>query len=253
MDHATWRSRVDELYRLKLAFVEHYAGAVGDEVRDGPFRGLKVPLQGHWGGGDVVAKVFGLYESPLHAFWREAFVAGYPLFLDVGCADGFYATGFARQSPGTRCFGFDRDERAQASARAQVARNGLANCEIRGLFGEDTIPALRRECDLPEDARALLKCDIEGGERELFTPGFCRRLQHVDVVVELHDFHDDTAIEELLRGRLAPTHRVEILAEAERNPNAHRLLRELPEDVRWLVVSESRWSAMRWLLARAGT
>jgi SAM-dependent methyltransferase len=217
----------------------------------GPFAGLKIPARGHWGGGDLVAKVFGLYESPLHPFWQEAIATRYPLFLDVGCADGFYATGFALRSPASYCIGFDQDQRAQASARQQVARNGLQNCEIRGLFDDESIPRIRHDRGLPDDTRVLLKCDIEGAERELFSEALCSELGRVDVLVELHDFQDDTTIENVLRKRFANTHRIEILVEAGRNPNAHRMLRNVPEDVRWLMVSESRWSAMRWLLARA--
>lgn len=251
MDQATLNGRRTDLYRLKLEFVEHYADAVGEQVLAGPFEGLRLPRHGHWGGGDLVSKVFGLYESPLQPFWETAIAARYPVFLDVGCADGFYATGFALASPTTRCYGFDRDVRAQASAREQAARNGLANCEIRGGFDDATIPALLAENDLPGNARLLLKCDIEGGERELFSANLCAQLTHADVVVELHDFQDDTTIERLLRERLEPSHRIEILHEGARNPNAHALLRNMPEDVRWLVVSESRWAAMRWLVARS--
>jgi len=251
MDQVTLNARRTALYRLKIELIEHYADLVGDEVLAGPFKGLRLPRHGHWGGGDLVAKVFGLYESPLQPFWETAIASRYPLCLDVGCADGFYATGFAMASPATRCYGFDRDARAQASARAQAARNGLANCEIRGTFDEATIPALLAENDLPGSARLLLKCDIEGAERELFSPMLCAQLNHADVVVELHDFQDDTTIEQLLRARLDATHQIEIVHEGARNPNAHALLRNMPEDVRWLVVSESRWAAMRWLVARS--
>ena len=251
MDNATLTATRQELYRLKLGLIEHYADTVGDEVVAGPFTGLKIPARGYWAGGDLVAKVFGLYESQLNPFWCEAVAAGYALFLDVGCADGFYATGFALRSPGTRCVGFDRDERAQTSARAQIARNALGNCEIRGMFDATSIPVLQREFRLSRDARLLLKCDIEGAERELFSEQLCAQLDRADILVELHDFQDDTAIEDLLRSRLAPSHRIEIMGETGRNPNLHRLLRHIPEDIRWLLISESRWSAMRWLLARA--
>jgi hypothetical protein len=250
MDQASLNARRTDLYRLKLELIEHYADAVGDRVLAGPFKGLRLPRQGHWGGGDLVAKVFGLYESPLQPFWETAIDSRYPVFVDVGCADGFYATGFALTSPATHCYGFDQDAHAQASARAQAALNGLANCEFRGGFDEASIPSILTERGLAGSTRLLLKCDIEGAERELFSARLCAQLTHADVVVELHDFQDDTAIEQLLRARLEPTHQIEIVHEGARNPNAHALLRNMPEDVRWLVVSESRWAAMRWLLAR---
>ncbi|MFM8356223.1 MAG: hypothetical protein ACKOBM_15135 [Gammaproteobacteria bacterium] len=249
MDHDTLNAHRTTLYRLKLELIAHYAAGAGHTVRAGPFTGLRLPTNGHWGGGDHLSKVFGLYEAPLHGIFEDALALGYPLFVDVGCADGYYATGFALKSPRTRCFGYDLDGGAQRSAQAQVIENGLANCRIRGAFVAGALTALRAECRVPETARVLVKCDIEGAELELFNADFCAELTHCDVLIELHDYRDDTRIEEALRARLNPSHRLTTVCEGPRNANAHAFLRDLPEDVRWLVTSESRWSAMRWLWA----
>jgi hypothetical protein len=122
---------------------------------------------------------------------------------------------------------------------------------VRGLFDARSIPQILAERGLGAASRLLLKCDIEGAELELFTEELCGELIHSEVLVKLHVLHDHTRIEDGLRARLAATHRVEVIGECGRDPNEHEFLRALPEDVGWLVLSESRWSAMRWMLARS--
>lgn len=251
MDQQQWWQELQQLQQIKYRLIDHYRPQVGNRVKAGPFRGLLLPEQGYWNAGDHIAKVFGSYEQCLHPVLEMALSEPYGLFLDIGCADGYYATGFAHAAPGSISIGFDVDPRAQELARAQAAINRLSNCQIRARFEAGTIAALRQEFGLPDAVRLFLKCDIEGEELQLFDPALCASLRQVDLLIELHDFGDDATIGRQLQERLCGSHDLRLIREDGRDPNAYPWLAHLPEDVRWLLLSEGRWTAMRWLVARA--
>lgn len=249
MNQEQWWEDLKALQQIKRRFIQHYLDQFGSQVLDGPFRGLLLPMHGYWNSGDHISKVFGFYERCLHPALYAALAGAYGVYLDIGCADGYYMTGFARACPRSLCIGFDVDERAQASARRQVDANGLMNCEIRGLFGLEEFERIRYEAGAA--TRIFLKCDIEGAELDLFSHDLCKALVGVDLLIEVHDFGQDSAIADQLRQRFASSHHVSLISEDGRNPNVYPFLRHLPEDIRWLMLSEGRWTAMNWLMAQA--
>ncbi len=251
MNQEQWWAELKALQQIKRRFIQHYLDQVGCQVLDGPFRGLLLPKVGYWNSGDHISKVYGFYERCLHPILYAALSEPYAAYLDVGCADGYYVTGFARACPQSLCIGFDVDERAQESARRQAVVNGLDRCQIRGLFGPESLDMVRHQLGALPGAKIFLKCDIEGAELSLFDPGLCAILSGVDLLIEIHDFGDDSSIADQLRLRLASTHHVSLIGEHGRNPNVYPFLRHLPEDLRWLILSEGRWTAMNWLWARA--
>ena len=86
----------------------------GTEVWSGPFKGMDfLPQSTH---GCHIAKLLGCYEQPLQPFIEQAIRAAYPVVLNIGCAEGYYAVGMARRMPATRVHAFDIDPAAQRSA-----------------------------------------------------------------------------------------------------------------------------------------
>jgi hypothetical protein len=92
-------------------------------------------------------------------------------------------------------------------------------------------------------------CDCEGGERELLDPGKVPALAGATIVVECHDFIDPT-ITQTLVDRLGPTHELEGVREAARDPNASVFLQQFNSLDRWIAVCEYRPCMMHWLIAR---
>src|SRR6185312_7312344 len=79
-------------------------------VLSGPFAGM---LYHAAAAGSVLGpKLIGSYEHEISA-WIEATVnANYQRILDVGCAEGYYAVGFARRMPQVEVYAFDLDATA---------------------------------------------------------------------------------------------------------------------------------------------
>src|SRR5215475_10211632 len=71
--------------------------ALGDTVVAGPFATMTIPERAPWDDGNSGAKLLGSYEHELHdtiaqTEWREPKVV-----VNVGCAEGYYAVGFAKK------------------------------------------------------------------------------------------------------------------------------------------------------------
>jgi hypothetical protein len=190
---AKWRSLL-----IQNTLLQHE----GTVVRQGPLRGLDFLLQS--AEGCHVAKLLGCYEQPLQPYLERAFTEAYPTILNIGCAEGYYAVGFARRLPAARVWAFDLDEKARSVCQSLAEKNGVADrVRVGGLFQ-------------PEDFRSyihgptLVLCDIEGAERALLDPERAPELRSMDVIVESHEGLAPGITEELLR-RFSSSHEITLV------------------------------------------
>ena len=63
-------------------------------VSDGPFKGLKYPEYISCGSA-IYSKLLGTYEAELHDFIYSILRQDLEILVDIGCAEGYYAVGFA--------------------------------------------------------------------------------------------------------------------------------------------------------------
>lgn len=213
----------------------------GSAVLSGPFAGMRY-VSGSVGS-VLSPKLIGCYEAELAPILEGIRVRGYPVVIDVGCAEGYYAVGLAIGLPSARVFAFDLDERARLLCAEMAALNEVAERVV--VEGACDVARLRR---LPL-AGALLICDCEGFEIELLQPDLAPGLKRCDLLVELHDGRDPR-ITPTLRERFAPTHDIALIASTARDPDAYPAVHFLPAASRRLAVCEFR-SPQQWAWMRA--
>jgi SAM-dependent methyltransferase len=199
-------------------------------VLRGPFRGMRIdPSAVSWADGDIIRKLLGTYEEELHSIVLDAVVtAGQGRLVNVGCAEGYYAVGFARL--GLNVVAVD----IQDLALDMAGRNAGLN-EVSITF--DKIPPPPVEGD-------FWWVDIEGEELNLLSD--YRRWIGVTILVELHEWKDREMVEKF-RARFSPTHKVALVEASGRNPNRYPFLSEFPDSARWQAMSEGRPEQMRWM------
>ena len=220
--------------------------AGGPFVRGGPFDGMQFTTDCRWPW--FPTYLTGAYEAELHDA-LERFIASEPeIVMDVGCAEGYYATGLAVRLPRAQVYAYDIDEHARHTCAAVAAANGVS--------GRVTI---REECT-HADLRALcgpstmLLMDCEGAELDLFNPAAVPELARTRTIIELHHFIDP-AIAPTLIARAEAVQDVELPAARPRIPDmlvAQAALRGLSRTDRLWVLDEERprtTEPMRWLVA----
>jgi hypothetical protein len=104
--------------------------------------------------------------------------------LNVGCAEGFYAVGFAIRLPEARVFAADADPKALSAT--------LRNAEINGVASRVSLIGIIRSGQFHNYLRAdgsLLVMDCEGAEFTLLDPGIDPILLRTNMLVEIHPEH----------------------------------------------------------------
>lgn len=230
--------------RLGLPAVNRrVAELTGRRVAAGPFAGLT--YIGSATGSTYGPKLVGSYEREIHAWIDRAVRVGYAQFVDVGCAEGYYAVGFACRSLTTSVSAFDTDPTARRLTAELASANGVADrVAIRGECRPDTFTTLG-------PGRMLVLCDCEGFEADLLVPDVAARLRSADLLVELHE-QQRPGVTQMLIDRFAASHRVESVSLSTRDPADYPVLSGLATDAeRRLAVNELRGSDQQWLMLTA--
>ena len=186
----------------------------GTVVMHGPLAGMDFLTQS--AEGCHIAKLLGCYEQPLQPFIENAITSAYPIILNIGCAEGYYAVGMARRMPNTQVLAFDLNHTAQEVCAILAKKNSVSDrVKVGALFKPEDFEAYRNQ-------KVLVLCDIEGAEKDLLIPDNAPALKGMDIIVESHECLLP-GITQTLIGRFKSTHQITLVQD-----NGQRQLKELP-------------------------
>lgn len=157
-------------------------------------------------GSRLLPKLLGSYKSELHTVIDALCQTPFDCIEDIGCAEGYYAVGFAMRCPSARLQGHDLNMAALEHCRELACANGVAQRVTLG--GAITTADLLQ---LSHQDLVLVVCDCEGFEKHFFTPESALALRSAHVLVEMHDCFD-LQISTLLVHAFAVTHDVEVIS-----------------------------------------
>jgi hypothetical protein len=233
----------------------------GGRVRQGPFEGMSYINRSV--GSAFIPKLLGIYERELNGCIEQACAEKFPLIVDVGAAEGYYAIGLARRNPAARVIAFEMEEHGRAALREMA---GLNEVGIEDHSGDPQLGApsclrpkveLHGKCEfenlqttLASADRSLVVCDVEGYEEFLLVPEKIPGLARATLLVEMHDFIRPN-VTELIMKRFAVTHCVERIWQEARSradfPFTSWGTRLFPARYLDWAVSEWRPERMSWL------
>jgi hypothetical protein len=225
-------------FRAKQALCRRY----GRRILAGPFKGMKYPY-------DVVLsscvpKLVGSYEEELHSVIDEIIRRRYSIVVNVGCAEGYYAVGFALRMPDVLVYSFDTDPTAQHYC-ANLAKLNVVSERVR-VKGFCSHGELRQLCG----RESVILCDCEGFELELLDPVTVPQLASTDILVELHEFIKP-GVTDTIFSRFRDTHSVTLLDTRERDPKRYSILETLAPPDRYSALCENRPAPMQWAYLRS--
>ncbi|MEJ6398159.1 class I SAM-dependent methyltransferase [Yoonia sp. 208BN28-4] len=167
---AKWRSRLLENTLVAQS---------GTRVMSGPFEGMAYDTPASEG--TRIARLLGCYEKSLAPVIEDIIATAPPLIIDVGCAEGFYAVGFATRLPDTIIWARDSNDAAIEKCQTLAETNGVAERVKTG--GKLT----HADFDICRAQPTTIICDIEGAEEALLDPDRAKGLRRADILVEVHD------------------------------------------------------------------
>lgn len=215
-------------------------------VLHGPFKGMQYSELGGLGGA-WYPRLLGSYESEIHHWIETIRERNYTQIVDVGCAEGYYAVGFARMFPLAQVFAFDTDPEAQTACQAMTRTNGVDK-RVK-VVGRCNPPTLTK---IISSRRALIVSDCEGYERELFTAEVAHAAARSDILVEIHDFGSDDIAKQLIN-MFEPSHQTRLVTSVSPAFKATRAdypeLSDLSMAERLGLLDEHRGLEMKWFIA----
>lgn len=235
---APYRRLQEVLSRWRVKYVtKSLISHVGLVIQDGPFAGMRYVPEAV--GSTLTPKLLGSYEAELQPTLQIILRSNYKAFVDIGCAEGYYAIGIALKLPGAVVYAFDIDHRGRELCR-QMARANMVDDRVL-VQGECSHEVLRSLAT----ARTLVICDCEGCELDLLQPSLVPELTNCDLLVELHDLFAPGLTKELV-SRFEPTHVIKLIDSQERDPGDYPVLRRFSGLNQRVAVSEFRDGPMQW-------
>lgn len=214
-------------------------------VAYGPFKGLKLDADAHWGGADRGTMVLGIYEQEI--LEQLSSLAGqFKTFIDLGAADGYYGIGVLVGKLFERSYCFEMTEKGQQIIQKNAELNQVADrVFIRGVADKNFHLQIE-----PQDLEsAVLFVDIEGSEFELFDQQVFSAFKRSTIFIELHDWFFPDALLKIqkLKAQSAWTHDWAEMHMGSRDLSNFKELHNLNDNDRWLLCSEGRGRQMCWL------
>ena len=210
----------------------------GTDVQSGPFARMHFVSQPSEA--SLSPKLLGLYEAELHPLIAEIAKSDLTQILDVGCADGYYAVGFARLMPHVQVLAHDINPAARQHCADLAARNGVSDrVRVGGeISGEDF--------ETVSDDKTLLFIDIEGAEEELLRPDLYPALRRLKILVECHDAFRP-GLSNRIADRFAPSHDLRTIPPALTSSGLPSWMSQLSQIDQLLATWECRIGATPWL------
>lgn len=236
-----------------IGYLEHlvYSRTAGC-LPCGPFAGTRYITSSV--GSALVPKLLGIYERELNSCIEQACALKFPLIVDIGAAEGYYAVGLARRNPQARVVAFEMEAKGQSALKQMAGLNGVnGRLDIRGKCELANLQEV-----LGAAERSLVLCDTEGYEDILLNPESVSALQSAHLLVEMHDFILPGVTERVTK-RFARTHKVERIWQEPRTRAdfPYQTLGTVLLPKRYLDWAVSEWRPVRmswlWMCPKAET
>jgi len=84
-------------------------------------------------GSAYLPKLLGIYERELTECIEEACRLKFPVIIDIGAAEGYYAIGLAIRNPQAKIIAFEMEERGRAALKEMAKLNNVeSRLEVHG-------------------------------------------------------------------------------------------------------------------------
>ncbi len=184
--------------KIKLKIISHKV------VISGPFVGMKYVSQSI--GSAYVCKILGTYEKEIQEYVLAPQLSSFDVFINIGSGEGYYAVGVAINNPNLNVIAFESNKIGRTLIK-QLALLNKVEDKVQ-IYGQCKTPLL--ESVLVSDKRIMLLIDVEGDEIELLHSKMVNKLRFVTILVEIHDFIDNS-LGDTLYENYRKTHFIEII------------------------------------------
>jgi len=217
----------------------------GLQVKNGVFEGLKYhDMQAF--GSMLYPKLIGSYENEIEDVFKDIILKNkFGCFIDIGCAEGYYAVGMALSMSDLKVYAYDTEKSARKLCLEMATLNEVKNqINIHEYFGQNSL----KDFDTANTSTFIL-CDCEGYEIEIFTENNILDYKNCHLLIEMHDFINPK-ISQHLKNIFYNTHNLKIYKSEKRQINKYKNYFDglnLNSFEKQYILDEKRPCLMEWL------
>lgn len=219
------------------------------KVMSGHYKDTHFVNESHWSKFDHASKLLGVYEEQIQELIIKT-QKQYNLknFINIGCGEGYHALGLVKN----RYFEHSICYEISSMARNILKKNLLEN-NIKDRFvirGEANRQEIFNDLQKIKIEETIFLIDIEGNEFNLFNDNDWEFLKKGYFIIEDHHFMvSDEIAKKNFYSSLNKHFNFTVIQNGSRNPfNINNdFLNELPDDSRFLILSECRSKKMSWI------
>ena len=197
----------------------------------------------------IYPKLLGSYEKELHDDLSALISKKPSLVIDIGCAEGYYAVGLARLLPDSQIVAADISPIARNLCASLAKYNNCNNVSVTGAIDSNTLLGYNLD-------NALIICDCEGYEKQLFTSEIIPHLKNTCLIIETHDFID-ISISNYLTKLFAESHQIKAVSSIDDLQKVkyydYPELKHLDAEHKREIFAEHRPAVMEWLILKPKT
>ena len=217
-----------------------------ETIIGGYYKGTKLKLNKAWSRLDGGSKYLGIYELEVQqqiALIQKNNKIKKKYLVNLGAGDGFHALGLLKKKYFNHAILFEKDLTASKLILINAKRNNLTK-KIT-LFNEAKINFLNWFQLKFKLERCLFLIDIEGDEFKLLNQANLKTLRKSILIIEIHDFYQNPMV---LIKNLKKYFRITVVTTGKRDLSKYKILDEIHDNEKWLVVNEDRPKKMEWLI-----
>ena len=242
-NYGIWNFIDNKKYKLGKKLAEYSK----EKILFGPYSGTKFIFKSGWSNTDFGPKYLGTYERQIQKkiiYLKKKFNLNF--FIDCGAAEGFHIISLLKKKIFKTAVAFEINEKS----RDLLIKNAINNNVKKkiSVYSEANFASLKK-LKIKNFKKTLFLLDIEGAEFNLFDKNFCRYFSKSFFIIEDHNF--------LILNRkktnsfyktIKKFFKVEFVEDNFENPLNYKILDNLSEDEKYLILSEGRPLRMQWII-----
>ena len=220
-------------------------------VRSGLYKSLKLSKDQNWKNlidCDLSPKLLGIYEEQVqNKIVQLKKDHDLKYLVNFGSGEGYHAIGLLKNNYFEKCICFEINENTREILKKNSKLNDVEN-KIK-IFNEANFNLVFKELNHDQIKKTLFLVDIEGYEFSLYNSDNLNFIKESFHLIENHEdyYRDKKKVSEFYKIMNNYFH-CEKLKNTGRNPFDFDEIKFLPDDERWLMMSEGRPCEMNWLV-----
>ena len=242
-NYGIWNFIDNKKYKLGKKIAEYSK----EKILFGPYSGTKFIFRSGWSNTDFGPKYLGTYERQIQKkiiYLKKKFNLNF--FVDCGAAEGFHIISLLQKKIFKTAVAFEINKKSR-DLLIQNAINNNVKKKI-SVYSEANFASLKK-LKIKNFKKTLFLLDIEGAEFNLFDKNFCRYFSKSFFIIEDHNF---LILNKKKTNSFYKTikkfFKVEFVDDNFENPLNYKILDNLTEDEKYLILSEGRPLRMQWII-----